>query len=758
MKAHFLCCTMVLFAIAVQAQIILPDSLTRRDTVRNKLGYNNIFTFDTLNTLRSFKDANGNLTTYRYDKDNQLVEERFADGSRQKFEYTPQGALRRRVTPKGQTIHYVFDSYNQLVKRDYPGANDDIFIFDTTGLIVQAYNRDVTIKYTYDDKRRILSEEINGHTTAYQYNDSLGRKTVVYPSGRTLHIYSDSLNKPLKIEEGEEVLAQFVYGKDGRVSQASYQNQTNSTYQYDKNGNILQLNHHPEIASFSYGYDKKNRLLFEAPSPNEEDARQYVYNRAGQIIDYREGAIDKGIIEYANREIRISYDPAGNRDTVYEGATQKVYSTTPLNAYSQVNQNKTTFFEYDSYGNLNSDGQWHYTYDIENRLTEMTNPSLGNYINASIYYKYDPFGRRIEKIIGNRRIQYFYMGDKVIEEQDYYDKTLATYVYLGDKPQVINMQKGGKNYFYHHNSQGSVIALTNEEGEVEGRYLYDLNGEATELTADYRLQDEGKGLSNPYRFAGNRWDAESDMYLIHGRYYRTDWGRAINRAHIGYGLGVSAYPIKTPLFYEDMPQEPYEMKVVGCGSLEEVVLPRWANLASKGNGHPFSNGQELLKIWEDQSDCGCIESLTVISHGWGWPQTRGFLVNGGVYGRLWTNGFLGDIPPGRKGKDFRVSKKARDLSHLQKAMATGEIEFCQPCEIVLTGCRVASTGNFVYRLARLTGCNVISSHGGCTGIEEPYFSSGPKSLKEKLSGEYRGFSRTFPDGIRIEIGDLIRLW
>ena len=94
--------------------------------------------------------------------------------------------------------------------------------------------------------------------------------------------------------------------------------------------------------------------------------------------------------------------------------------------------------------------------------------------------------------------------------------------------------------------------------------------------------------------------------------------------------------------------------------------------------------------------------------------------------------FLGDFPPNRKvTAKVSVSKRARQLKDLKQALLSKKINFCTTCHITLTGCRIASTGNFVTRLAVMTGCTVLAAHGGCAGTTAPLFTSGPKTLKEK---------------------------
>ena len=80
-------------------------------------------------------------------------------------------------------------------------------------------------------------------------------------------------------------------------------------------------------------------------------------------------------------------------------------------------------FEYDANGNtitkINGTGTTTYTWDTENRLTQVSKPG----ITAS--YKYDPFGRRIEKNMNGAITKYVYDNEDIIAEYDGNNQLIA---------------------------------------------------------------------------------------------------------------------------------------------------------------------------------------------------------------------------------------------------------------------------------------------------------------------------------------------
>jgi|ERR1700733_137252 len=78
---------------------------------------------------------------------------------------------------------------------------------------------------------------------------------------------------------------------------------------------------------------------------------------------------------------------------------------------------------YDANGNTLADAQGRsYSWDFENRLTQAVNPGVG-----TTDFRYDPFGRRIQKSGPNGTTNYLYDGMNLLEELDNSGNVLARY-------------------------------------------------------------------------------------------------------------------------------------------------------------------------------------------------------------------------------------------------------------------------------------------------------------------------------------------
>ncbi len=75
-------------------------------------------------------------------------------------------------------------------------------------------------------------------------------------------------------------------------------------------------------------------------------------------------------------------------------------------------------------------------------------------------------------------------GDQLIADLDANGKIVARYVYGPGIDEPLVMLKDGKRYYFHADGLGSIIALTNDRGEVIERYTYDAFGTPTILAPD----------------------------------------------------------------------------------------------------------------------------------------------------------------------------------------------------------------------------------------------------------------------------------
>ncbi|MCG2678726.1 MAG: hypothetical protein L6455_01985 [Kiritimatiellae bacterium] len=82
----------------------------------------------------------------------------------------------------------------------------------------------------------------------------------------------------------------------------------------------------------------------------------------------------------------------------------------------------------------------------------------------------------------------------------------------------------GETIYYHYDGLGSVVALTDENGNVIGRYEYAPFG---------KILSQPDGIDNKFTFQGREYDRDSGLYYYRTRYLDPEIGRFISRDPIG---------------------------------------------------------------------------------------------------------------------------------------------------------------------------------------------------------------------------------
>ena len=238
-------------------------------------------------------------------------------------------------------------------------------------------------------------------------------------------------------------------------------------------------------------------------------------------------------------------DALGNRTTVNANGVTTQYTADNMNAYTAIAGGQNMSPQYDANGNLTNDGVHTYQYNYNNRLVGVDNGQTAT-------YKYDALNRRIQKTVGNSTIRYFYCGDQAIEERNGSNSVLATYLFGVSVDDVLQMKRGGLTYYYHKNHLGSVVALSDGNGNLVERYEYDPYGQPFFFDANDNVLSQS-AVGNNVLFTGRDYDAETGLYYYRARTLHPGLGRFMQHDPLMYvdGMNLYAYVGNAPSKYID---------------------------------------------------------------------------------------------------------------------------------------------------------------------------------------------------------------
>jgi RHS repeat-associated protein len=497
------------------------DAVSRLVSLTDPRGAQTQFQYDALNRVTAIADArhgltafshdpNGNLltvtdaksqpTTYAYDSMDRLATRTDVLNRQESYQYDPVGNLTQFTDRKGQQTTFTYDALNRRTGAQYADGSSTSFTHDAVGRLTQATDSLVgAIDFVYDQLDRLIKEISAQGLVEYTY-DALGRRTTMTANGQAPVSYQyDAASRLIQVAHAGLVVG-LGYDATGRRTSLTYPNGTSTTYSYDNASRLTNIIHTGPAG------------LIESLS--------YTYDAAGN---------------------RISLTRANGSATLLPAAVQAAYDA--ANEQIAFNSQPATF---DANGNqttsTDATGTTTYTWDVRNRLTAITGPTL------SASFTYDALGRRVSKTVNGQTTGYLYDGNDIVQEIGG-GAISATYLRSLniDEPFI---RQAGSNEHYHTDALGSVLALTNVAGALQTSYSYEPFGKTT-ITGT---------SSNPFQYTGRENDqpvlsgVEGGLYYYRARYYSSTLHRFLVEDPVGLsgsGINLYTYVLDNPLKYVD---------------------------------------------------------------------------------------------------------------------------------------------------------------------------------------------------------------
>ena len=163
---------------------------------------------------------------------------------------------------------------------------------------------------------------------------------------------------------------------------------------------------------------------------------------------------------------------------------------------------------------------------------------------ASVSFKYDPFGRRIYKSSTSGTSIYAYDDDNVIEETNAAGTAVARYSQGLRMDQPLAMLRSSTTSYFEADGLGSVTSLSNGAGSLAQTYTFDSFGNQTASSGS---------VANPFRFTGREFDTETNLYYFRARYVDQSTGRFLSEDPLSFegGYNFYTYTRNNPINFKD---------------------------------------------------------------------------------------------------------------------------------------------------------------------------------------------------------------
>ncbi len=190
----------------------------------------------------------------------------------------------------------------------------------------------------------------------------------------------------------------------------------------------------------------------------------------------------------------------------------------PTGTFSYNADDHLSTEQYDANGNTIVSGARTFAYDFENRLKSMN--------SGAVTLVYDGDGNRVAKTVGSTTTKYLVddlnpTGYAQVVEEIGANGVQRRYTYgLQRISQTQFLSSAWATSFYGYDGFGSVRQLTDSTGAVTDTYDYDAWGNAVDVTGS---------TPNLYRYRGEQYDADLNLYYFRARYFNPLTGRFLTR-------------------------------------------------------------------------------------------------------------------------------------------------------------------------------------------------------------------------------------
>ena len=519
-------------------------------------------------------DAEGNVTSYKYDAYGNVTEKTNPDGTINVTEYD--GLQREKATyfkSRADASKQILTSTEyEFVKNygfDVYTALDSCSSKSCSGLktIKKTYitaDKQVVNETLADWKENVVYEKTNGETkrtNAYYANGEAARE--IDALGNITKHENTVLEVNDTIRRVSRTYTPFNTKSDGTVNYSVTENQ------YDRNGNIIltkQTVQREDSNTVKYsitqneynGLGLLSKVTLSGTGSNKKNITQYFYNHDGIETEMRTGLSSDSDTSYLKTEyvydsrnhlVRTKDSTGYNSGTITYDLNGNVITNTDANGnvttntYDALNRVLTanTVNSKDSSKNVSKS----YTYDKMGRITKTTSNNL---TTTTIY---DSLGRKYTEgeYDGNGYSifrGYFYEGvsqyarEELIGQYNLLLYSSKTYEYDGEMRVVKVKESGKETVSYTYDANGNKKSETLANG-VTSTYTYNNNNKVTGIT-----NKKGNSTISSYEYSyyldgSDACKVRSESSIIETTSYEYDGLKRLTEESVVIGNSTDAY-------------------------------------------------------------------------------------------------------------------------------------------------------------------------------------------------------------------------
>ncbi|WP_426133030.1 RHS repeat-associated core domain-containing protein [Pseudomonas sp. PWP3-1b2] len=554
------------------------------------------FGYDSYGRLQALINENGESYRFAWDAGDRLIEQQDLDGSAKRYDYDLLDnitAVTALAAPYGKGL--------AVVPETPPAPIVHRLERDAVGRLVAKTTDDGRTEYSYDAVDQLTAvtfTDLQGNAQALGFAyDALGQLLVEQSATGNLQHHYDELGNLIQTQLPDGRWLNRLYYGSGHLHQINLDGQVISDFERDRLHREV-LRTQGQLSTRSE-YDRSGRLRSRQRRLNSQPSlmpaaaqKQFEYDPADNLIgklDQQPAAQHRQLLHYdATGRIIASQDSLhGQRETFAYDAAANLLDGPQAGAGLVVHNKLVTYqdkrYRYDAFGRMIEKrsakrGLQRFAYDAESRLIEVRNEN-----GSVVRMTYDPLGRRIEKTErGNDgyplgKARFTWDGLRLLQEHKHSQTSL--YVYEDDSgyEPLARVDGSGplqKIRYYHNDLNGLPEQLTEADGHNVWQATYRVWGNTLEEVREpYYIEEQN------LRFQGQYLDRETGLHFNTFRFYDPDVGRFTTPDPIGLDGGFNLYQYSpNPLTWID----PWGLKTCYHKRTKSEIKKIRANFDKKG--------------------------------------------------------------------------------------------------------------------------------------------------------------------------------